>query len=373
MEIKEDIHKSLKTIFCLLDQYCKANGVFYDLVDDEPIRQGYLFRQKEQQKGLTDYFIPYLDDLHVLMNVDGDRKDGVLFTFDVQAITDDGHCVFLTEKDKQKKHNPKFSPLPNSDAERVRRGDTMYQGREDKKPLQRLDELLEKPIEKTDETLEEILDEDQYKFPSGKHRRVQAPFRSSFGVSKTFGGRPTKSLSESLNGQPLIREPGLDSFGTSIGLTGAGRSSEFSPGEMTNPEKRRVKSPRKNIADLANLSPPPLNYERADFNAELEQVPALSKGEQLAQELVKPTDAVLDTPVGIDLPAPRISALGMPSGIRNQSKPPTLTGGSAPISNVAITPGSGGAFMPPKSTIKKPEKSLCLQKFLLDYKYIEGK
>jgi hypothetical protein len=472
----EDIHENLKNLFNTFDRFCKEHGIFYDIVDDQHNRQGYLVKTSDSQK-ITEFIKPEVERLDLHLEVNDDRRDGVLYAFSLNAISDDGHWVVLTDKDKRER-GPKFSPLPYSDAERVDREQTMYQKKKKKDKIEEIwkwptrilgriqsrvystssklfdptttcdpkttvhqphqskdiDKAIEEamipispiagmpsendfayhatnlenayeianngiethspdygteqntwPDGSTEErsyfvnnagiawqfapehgkavllripmnavifkhestgdvyatktipadkieihtkhgwvniTQSDVF-EDQYKHPTGKHRRSQSARRSSFEKSPSFGG-----IKESY-------EPD-----TNIALNSANRSSDFSPGEPKRPPLPY--NQRKNATDLAHLPPPspPPAYESDKFDAKLDDAlkTIVIPDDEAARERKDPTRK-LDKPTNLKV--------GMVSGVR----PQTPTGTSKPASNVRVTPGVGGAFVPPSAIV----------------------
>lgn len=168
----EDIHDSLQSVFDLFDRYCREQSCLYNIVCDEPEIQGYVLHDRKHAKGIYDYLQPVLRDKRVHLQTDDKRADGVLYTFTLQAIRDD-HWKALPAYPKKAKRED-LSILANpQDAKKVRAGKTIYQ----KSFKNRLDSSLKK-----------VAPEDQYKHPTGKHRREQSAYRSSFKKSTTFSG-----------------------------------------------------------------------------------------------------------------------------------------------------------------------------------------
>lgn len=164
----EDINANLLAIFDQFDRYCRENTCLYNIVCDEPEIQGYVIHDKKRAKGVYDYLQPVLRDKKVHLNTDENRSDGVLFTFTLQSIQD-GYWKPLPPYPKREDFSPFAKP---EDAKKVRAGKTIYQ----------------KSFKKQLESSLGRLKEDQYKQPTGKHRRQQSAFRSSFSKSKSLGG-----------------------------------------------------------------------------------------------------------------------------------------------------------------------------------------
>jgi len=112
------------------------------------------------------------------------------------------------------------------------------------------------------------LDEDQYKSATGKYRRSQSMFRSSFGKSKTFGGLTEGKGAVCGSSIPVQIEPS-----SSLGLQSAQRSN--SPDEKkkaksnNSGEENEVKSykDRKDLTDLPTTVEPSM-LERIDRGIE---------------------------------------------------------------------------------------------------------
>ena len=136
--MNEDINQNLKKIFCLFDEYCKQNGIFYDIVDDEASRQGYVVKG-DQEKTLYDYIKPQADRLNLILDVDKKRKDGALYKFTVGAITD------YWEKWSPKKGRMTIFAY-KKDADAVKGGKTIYQSLS---AVRELTEMQQSYIEKS--------------------------------------------------------------------------------------------------------------------------------------------------------------------------------------------------------------------------------
>jgi hypothetical protein len=151
--VREDIHDSLKDIICRFEDYCKRHNpaIFFDIIRDEPNCQAFLVKYEVEQY-LINLMKRHIDPEKIIFETDH-RPDGVAFIFRVKvveapeserAINDsDGHWVIKT-KDEM------ISPLQDKDAKRVRRGETMYQGKY--KKLAPIEEMVG-PIREPDSTM----------------------------------------------------------------------------------------------------------------------------------------------------------------------------------------------------------------------------
>jgi hypothetical protein len=188
----EDLHPRLREVFHDFDNYCKEHGIFYSIVSDEADKQGYLIKKDnlDDLDNLIDWLQGVLERTQAHLDVDRDRKDGALLTFTLESIQDDhwdpmtGHPGAM--KGVSKKEDPgQFTIFAKpEDAKSVRAGKTTIQK---KGNIKAKDASFEAKLIKA--LLEDPIEEDQYKSPTGKHRRDQSMFPSSFGPSRTFGGR----------------------------------------------------------------------------------------------------------------------------------------------------------------------------------------
>jgi hypothetical protein len=338
----EDINDKLKAVWHQFDDICKDIGCFYDIVSDESDRQGYILKDKDKTDEIVKRMAEIVQNKNIHMDVDKNRKNGVLFTFTLEAIQDDGHWQLLSKKPKR--HEFSFF-ASDVDAKKVRAGKTIYQRKWPKKLSEQLDAIFEDDHiptvavdldgtlakDKSSDTIgdprpgakrameelqrlgyriiiftvrdndklvrnwcnkheipfdyinenpdqpedgsnkiiadvyiddrainadgswSKILDqvkqrlgEDQLKYPSGRHRRAQSQFRSSFHKSRTFGG-----VAEAIAGNMI--PPHLEKS-SNVGLIGAQRSN--SDGES---KKLRSYNDRKNAVDLPTTPPQPSN------------------------------------------------------------------------------------------------------------------
>ena len=194
----EDLHPRLREVFHDFDDYCKDHGIFYSIVDDEADSQGYLIKkdQIDEVDNLIDYIQGAIERAQVHLNVDKNRKDGALLTFTIDSIQDDadegighwdvvkGHPGKMGDAKKPGSREQWTIFARPEDARKVRAGKT---------PIQRTGNIKAKEASFEEKLikalLEDPIEEDQYKSPTGKHRRDQSAFPSSFGKSRTFGGR----------------------------------------------------------------------------------------------------------------------------------------------------------------------------------------
>jgi hypothetical protein len=150
--VREDIHDSLKDIIYRFEDYCKRHNpaIFFDLIRDEPNCQAFLVKY-EVEPYLLNLMKRHIDPEKTMLETDH-RPDGVAFILRVKvveapesekAINDDGHWVIRTK-------DTMISPLQDKDAKRVRRGETMYQGKY--KKLSPIEEMVG-PIREPDATM----------------------------------------------------------------------------------------------------------------------------------------------------------------------------------------------------------------------------
>lgn len=147
VEITEELDTNLQEVHKTLDDYCQQNGMNYSVDCDEASEQGYLVSKSKKMIQLIDHMRQQVEAL----------KDQVVMTINPQPSTP-----------------LNVGPLPA-----VRKDGTLLH-------------FAVKPIQDS-----VIPSEDQIKSPTTKHIRDQAPFRSSFGKSKSFGNITHASYTES--------------------------------------------------------------------------------------------------------------------------------------------------------------------------------
>lgn len=135
---EQGINSSLEAMFDVIDAFCKDNDCFYDIVHDEADQQGYVIKDRTLTDKLINHVGPLAREHNVHVDVDPNRKDGVLFTFTLSAIQD-GHWKKLTKKRKPKEFSIFADP---EDTEKVRAGKHMAQQHFSEK----LDEALDKHV-----------------------------------------------------------------------------------------------------------------------------------------------------------------------------------------------------------------------------------
>ena len=140
-EIKEGIHDGLKAMFDYFDAFCKQKGCFYDISSDEADHQGFLLKDKKFANELFDHMAPLANDHKIHIEMDTNRKDGVMFSFTLESIQDDGHWKALSKKPKRRDFSPFSKP---GDADKVRKGQTIYQ--KNPKLPKSLDKILEEKL-----------------------------------------------------------------------------------------------------------------------------------------------------------------------------------------------------------------------------------
>ena len=183
---------------------CNKLGYQINLTVDEEDIKKYVLEQPEACQQIHEKMLERLKDKNVEMTVEPQEKSGAIFTFTQKTITDD-HWKILPKNPNKEDLSIFVNP---TDAKKVRNKQTIYQ---------RIDQRM---------------GEDQYKHPTGKHKRTQSSFRSSFGKSKTFGG-----LSEAIAGNsiPMKKEPD-----TNIALASANRSNSSGEKKEMRPYNKRI-------------------------------------------------------------------------------------------------------------------------------------
>jgi len=177
LPITEKISDGLREAEKIFLAKCQTLNTPYDLQCDTPTERGYEINDKSLMKSFMD-LVTELPDT-VIMTINGvdpysseipPRRNGFMVAFHEKPISD-GHWKLLTDKDK--KSHKKMSFLHDDDADKVDFGDTLAQHGKKVKELNASGYA-----------------EDQYKNPTSRHRRAQAPFRSAFDKknAKSFGG-----------------------------------------------------------------------------------------------------------------------------------------------------------------------------------------
>lgn len=117
-EVHEDIHDNLQIMFDKFDTFCKENGCFYDISCDESDRQGFILKDRALAPKMYEHMAPLAAEYDVYMDMNDKRKDGVLFLFTLQSVSEG----FWKPLSKQRKRI-EFSPfVHDNDAKRVRSG-----------------------------------------------------------------------------------------------------------------------------------------------------------------------------------------------------------------------------------------------------------
>lgn len=84
----EDIHDSLQEIFVNWDELCGNKHWSYDIVADEPNRQGFLLLTKSGADEAEKEIRPIAEKLGLNLDVDRENRRGVLFTFSVKSVNE---------------------------------------------------------------------------------------------------------------------------------------------------------------------------------------------------------------------------------------------------------------------------------------------
>ena len=317
--VKEDIHDGLKAVFIALDDWCKQHGIFPDNVADYPDKQGYLVKPKSIKDSIYNYLKPHIEKHGLNCELDDDRSDGLLLTFTVKALHE-GHWEVLTDKDKAEQ-STKFSMLPSSDAERVRRSETMYQKR--KGFTQRLDEYgYGGMIPVTIEPSSDIIGNRSSPFSPGEPKRPPLPYNKRKNISDLAQIPPYQHQSDFED----VLNVALDS----------------------------VKPPEDEITPETHIVPDTTKPIKATTAARLDSLKAVAQPPE--KTLVIPSDSAsletLDPSFKINN-TQNLHVTGM-AGVR----PQTPQGETEPTSNATVPPAGGGAgsFMPPQPAVSSMKK-----------------
>jgi len=337
---EDDIPEGLKQAEREFIKKCSDLDIEYDLQCDIPTERGYVITRTDLLPEFKKLDIPN----NIMMTFNGadpnsdlpGRRGGVLISFKLKPIND-GHWSLVTDKDKETR-SPKMSFLQDKDAEKVRQGKTIYQ---------------------KNKKIEEILDmmEDQYKNPTGKHRRKQSTFPSSFHKSKSFGG-----ITEMIKPQ---LEPD-----TNIATTGgANRTSDYS-NETSKKTLPKDYKKRKDATDIELLS----KYDKVTDYVEsvdsiIERTIPRRKLGHVDDNAVRPMELSKVVPDPSNEPNSRIAAdlkpppfqIGM-AAIRPQG----ITTSSGPVSNVATPKTLGGIPFSPNKVIVIKSPKLRRDKYIKD-------
>ena len=416
LPIIEKISDGLREAEILFLSKCKKLDIEYDLQCDTPKIRGYEIRDKNLAKSFVDLItdlpkdiIMTINDEDPLSDLDGilkKRRGGFIISFhdkpiidtseeNEEPISDSGHWQLLTDKDK-KKRRPKMSFLQDDDAKKVDSGNTMAQQGHKMKELDASG-----------------FSEDQYKSPTSKHRRSQAPFRSSFDPksARSFGGiteqkYPSDNKREfnklpSIAGQmiPPYLEPSssvasvgaVKSGSPEIPVGRDGKSNKSLPKQSItskDPGERRKPKYRSDLTDiLTSRYESPMDIEEqidmaledsqprtrigrttdpSLYTRQIQLTRAVPNPSNEPSEKIAPEDETTVVPddvaarerrgdISVDNPHFQVGA----AGIRPQSTGSAKdAGGSAPISNVSIQKTGPGAFFPDKVTVTKSELPL---------------
>ena len=187
--------KKLLALFKKFDSLCKKHGIEYNIVSDERDRQGYLIKRADVdksdkvEKGIQDL----VDEQDIHMGVDQNHRDGILFTFTLKAIQEDGltpelsRMVDYTVADML----TALRDISNAQVTDTCEADTPDVQKEQRKKglfMALLCRVKQKIA--AHEAAEQGVDitEDQYKWSTGKVRRKQSMFPQSFGRTRSYGG-----------------------------------------------------------------------------------------------------------------------------------------------------------------------------------------
>jgi len=86
----EGLHKKLKPVYREFDACCKDHNLFYSIDNDTSIEQGYLIKSQDTDVDpIIHRMHDFIYDKMVFMDVDKNRRDGVLVSFKVKNIEED--------------------------------------------------------------------------------------------------------------------------------------------------------------------------------------------------------------------------------------------------------------------------------------------
>jgi len=209
---------------------CKQHGLFYDLTSDEANEQGFLLKDKNGAEDVYRDVLGLIDGLNVHLDVDRNRKDGVLFLFTPEAIQD-GYW-------KKPRKKIDYSIFANDDdAKAVRQGRAIGM-----KNHPAMKHRSRRSNEELMDRIDLAMSEGQYKSPTTKHLRSQSGFRSSFGKTKSFGGMteggPYTGAGSGSSIPPTIEKtgnPGVSGYARTNDWLGKGNGE----GPITRPYNKR--------------------------------------------------------------------------------------------------------------------------------------
>lgn len=155
VKLTEELDNNLQQIYKTLDDYCSKNNINYSIDCDEANEQGYLISKNSKIHDLVD---------HMKKQIEA-QNNKIVMTINPQPS----------------------SPLNIGTLPSVRKDGT----------------LLHFAIKSIQDSI--VQGEDQIKSPTTKYLRSQAPYRSSFGKAKSFGGITKSTYKEStmLNMDPF--------------------------------------------------------------------------------------------------------------------------------------------------------------------------
>lgn len=179
--LQENLHERLRKFFDIFGAYCEQYSINYSIVADESNKQGYLVLgvNNQQISDMRQYFDQVARRHDLVMDL-SKHKNGWLFEFALDTIAEAGYwrttgAPYAMKGQPKRKKKEDYSPFSRpEDTKKVRAG---------KIPIQ----------QSGNKEAAKATFEDQYKSPTGKHRRDQSMWPSSFGPSKTYGGISTKA------------------------------------------------------------------------------------------------------------------------------------------------------------------------------------
>ena len=320
--VTENIHKSLRAIYDHFDDYCKRNGQFYNIVSDEATQQGYVVKDKTFANKIQDFITPKTEENKVHLDIDQDRRDGVLFTFTLDSIQD-GHWKVLSKHPKRQD----FSIFANDrDAKKVRAGKTMYQTKGLKERLDRLlyiKESIERHAYKGYMVTPNLMKTEFYISKDGHHISSHSSIEEAHKIIDELIGNTFKPMSEAIAGemQPEKLEPS-----SNIGLSSAERT-------QGDGEKRTIEVQRKDLTDIPTKKLPANVFRPKYSTPDAYDQKLQSAVSSIGETHVIPSDTASkekQTPTG-QMTLQNLRPIGE-FGLGDPRQP-----GGAPVSNVRVS------------------------------------
>lgn len=244
--MNEDIDNNLKDVIDHFEQLCYNLSCDFEVTTDESNLQRLILPDRSLAHTIYDDLTKFAERNQVHVELDLNHKGGALFSLSPVAMNDD-HWVLKPKNAKRKD----YSPFVNKkDSDTVKNGKSLPDRGHGPRSIKNLADEYKSVTEAIDSELYE----DQYKSPTGKHRRSQSAHPSSFSKSKSFGGvsNEKKKIKEAIAGSsiPVQKEPDpVGKVGVAQGqrTTGSGENQKV---KSYKDRKNNSPSHEKSISDV---------------------------------------------------------------------------------------------------------------------------